>query len=438
MIILCLGSNLGDRLSHLRLALHYLRELPQLTIQQVSPVYISDALMPENAPPDWDTPYLNVALRCETTLSPHALLTQLKETEKRAGRLPEKVWGPRIIDIDLLAWDDLVLQDEKLHIPHKQLEKRPFALWPLADVAPFWVHPNLQQTAAELVAPWRSRFTGEAPFHTRQIAQRIDTPQLMGILNATPDSFSDGGKLTETQALELVQGGAEILDIGAEATHPRAQPISVDIEWQRLEPVLTTVLDQTRHMIIQPQISIDTRHASTAARALALGATCINDVSGLQDPAMREIIVDSTCDVVVMHHLGIPVNPLQTLPKHDPGLNTLLNWAEQTLYDLTQAGIALERVILDVGIGFGKTSEQSFHLLQNLAAFRSLGARMLVGHSRKRFLERFTNQPFNERDLETVALSMWLAEQRSVDILRVHQPAWHARAFKVMKACFLD
>ena len=124
MVILGLGSNLGDRLANLRLALTLIKKIPAFSVEHVSPVYLSDALLPDNAPVTWDTPYLNLALRCETTLSPYELLHHVKEIEKMIGRTPEKIWGPRIIDIDILAWDALIQYDEKLHIPHEHLDER--------------------------------------------------------------------------------------------------------------------------------------------------------------------------------------------------------------------------------------------------------------------------------------------------------------------------
>ncbi len=432
MIILGLGTNLGDRLENLRQALHSLKKLPQLTVQQVSPIYISDALLPANAPPAWNRPHLNLAIRCETTLTPQELLHQVKIIEKALGRVPEKTWGPRIIDIDLLAWDDLTLTDDTLQLPHKQLMNRPFALWPLSDVAPFWRYQG--KTAVEMTAPWGSPFAGNAPLHTRQIAQRIDTPQLIGIINITPDSFSDGGKYTAedeaaARAKELVMQGAEIIDIGAEATNPRAKAISAEEEWERLMPVLNAILADNASRIISPKISIDTRHAEVAEKALAHGVQWINDVSGLDDNKMREVIAASECDIVVMHHLGIPVNRTRLLSLEQNPIEQILPWAEERLTQLIQQGIAKERVIFDVGIGFGKNPQQCLELIKHIERFRQLGTRLLIGHSRKIFLEQFTPHEFAERDPETVALSLFLATQQ-IDYLRVHNIDLHARIFK--------
>lgn len=436
MIILGLGANLGDRLKNLRHALSYIKQIPNLSVQQVSPIYSSDALLPDDANDHWDIPYFNLALRCETTLSPYELLHHIKEIEKKVGRTPEKKWGPRIIDIDILAWDDLIQYDEKLHVPHEHLVNRPFALWPLADVAPFWIYPleGLHQgkTAAEIVKQWGSRFSGAAPFHTKQISQRIDTPELMGIINITPDSFSDGGNYFPLDhalrhAEQLIEQGAEILDIGAESTRPNADMISAEEEWQRLEPFLLALMEE--NFSLKPKISVDTRHAETAEKALALGVDWINDVSGLENLKMCEVLANHTCDIVFMHHLGIPANKTH-IPLHANPVDVILKWANDRLQQILQLGIKKERLIFDVGIGFGKTPEQSLYLLNHIKHFQSLGVRLLVGHSRKSFLSLFTDKKSHERDLESVIFSLALAK-KSVDYLRVHDVENHMRAFKI-------
>lgn len=432
MIILGLGSNIGDRLHHLRSALRLLKQHPQLHILTVSPVYISEALLPDNAPHDWNAPYFNLALGCQTTLSPHELLIALKNIEQQVGRTPDKAWGPRIIDIDLLAWDDLIHYDAKLHVPHEQLHQRPFALWPLADIEPYWVHPILKKTAAELIAPWGSRFSGAAPLSTRQLPHRIDTPELVGILNITPDSFSDGGQFLTidhalTQAEHILNSGAEIIDIGAESTRPNAIELSSAIEWQRLEPVIKAINANKSRYVIAPKISVDTRHASVAEKALNLGVDWINDVSGFADPLMQPILAESHCDIVFMHHLGIPVKKNRVLSYDIDLFQTLYRFAEEKIAALS---IDSKRMIFDVGIGYGKTAEQSAELLKNIVLFKQLNLRLLVGHSRKSFLTQFTEKPASDRDLETSIISIALAKQQ-VDYLRVHNIALHAATYKM-------
>src|SRR3990167_147814 len=442
-IILGLGSNIGDRLSHLRNAYRAINAIPDLIIKQTSPVYVSDALLPIDAPTNWNMPYLNCAMRCETTQQPHELLSQLKNIEWGIGRKPEKRhWGPRIIDIDMLAWEEEVISDAKLTVPHPDLLERPFALWPLADVAPHWHFPlsgALQgKTAAELVEKWGSRFTGEAPFHTKQLFQRIDTPQLVGIINVPPDSFSDGGTFFSAdsayqQARRLVDAGADIIDIGAESTAPNAKPLTPDTEWQRLQSVLDAIHSAREHFIIQPKVSIDTYHAEVAEKALKFGVDWINDVTGLQDPAMRKVLAEANVDCVMMHHLSIPASRDHVIPPHQYAIKVVYAWAEKQLALLEQDGIARNRVILDPGIGFGKVPEHSLALIKHINVFSDLGARLLVGHSRKSFLSLFTNHPGYERDIETLAVSLFLSKQH-VDYLRIHQVELCARAMKVAAA----
>jgi 2-amino-4-hydroxy-6-hydroxymethyldihydropteridine diphosphokinase/dihydropteroate synthase len=443
MVILGLGSNLGDRLENLRNTYRLLKQLSGLIIKQVSPIYVSDALMPENAAADWDMPYLNLALRCETKLEPLELLNQIKNIEWSIGRKPTaRHWGPRVIDIDILAWDNRIIQHENLSVPHASLQERPFALWPLADVAPLWVFPlpgeNKGKTAAQMVEAWGSRFKGEAPFHTQQIQQRIDTPQLVGIINVTPDSYSDGGQFLHAdnavkQMQHLVKSGAEIIDIGAESTSPVAGAITAEKEWERLSPVLTSIKAQQKNGVITPKISIDTRHSDVAMKALALGVDWINDVSGLDNPHMREVIANGKADCVVMHHLSIPERRDRVLPRDQDPAKIVYEWAEKRLAELEQNGISRQRIIMDPGIGFGKMAEQSLYVLNHLSLFQSLGVRLLIGHSRKTFLSLFTDQPFAERDAETMAMAIYLAQQ-TVDYIRVHNVEICARGLKVAAA----
>lgn len=436
MVILGLGSNIGDRLANLRKAFHLLKKIPNFQIEQVSPVYMSDALLPKNADVSWNTPYLNLAIRATTSLEPLTLLEKIKAIEKQCGRDASIDWSPRIIDIDILAWDNLVKYDDKLHIPHEHLHERPFALLPLKDVAPFWIYPlsgpHQGKTAIELTAQWNHK---DIPFHTRAIAQRIDTPALVGIVNITPDSFSDGGKYLQTEMavqkiVGLVVDGAEIIDIGAESTGPKAKPITPLEEWKRLEPVLSTILQQKSQMVMAPKISIDTRHAYVAEKALSLGVDWINDVTGLDSTEMRATIAHRGCDVVFMHHLGVPVSQSRLIALKENPVAHVYQWAEKRISELD---IPSERLIFDVGIGYGKTAEQSLLLLKNISLFKELGVRLLAGHSRKSFLSQFTQEPAANRDVETVAVSHYLAEQE-VDFLRVHHINHHARALKVQCA----
>ena len=439
MIILGLGSNIGDRLANLRQALMALRDMPGLQIKQVSPIYISDALLPENAPSDWDLPYLNAAIHCETRLSPEDLLPKLKAVETAIGHKPKiRHWGPRIIDIDILACDDLNIQSERLTLPQANLTERPFALWPLADVAPLWIDPRLGpdtgKTAAQLVEKWGSRYTGDAPYQTRQINHRIDTPELVGVVNVTPDSFSDGGQFQTLDqviehAMQLVEGGATVLDIGGESTAPRSKSIRPKDEWQRLAPVLETLNAVKKDFLIPPKISIDTRHIEVARLSSQFSIDWINDVSGLDDRSFRQLIIDSNLTAVLMHHLHIPERRDQSLPRTMDPVKTVYQWLEARLKTLLEFGVSSKQLILDPGIGFGKAAEQSLILVKEVEAFAALHVPILIGHSRKSFMSLFSNQTPRERDLETTIMSLYLG-QKPIQYLRVHDPNLCSRAFR--------
>ncbi len=438
-VLLGLGANIGDRIANLQQALTRIQKIPELRVTKISPLYVSDAMLPENAPAQWAEPYLNATLACETTLQPDALLHALKQIETDMGReLAGPHWSPRRIDIDILAWDDLQLATPVLTIPHRGLLTRPFALWPLADIAPFWVHPQNGQTAAQLVEAWGSRFGDQAPFHTRQINQRLETPALVGIVNVTPDSFSDGNLCLAAEAAldhcrTLIADGASIIDIGAESTAPRATAITPAEEWARLAPLLDLLLPARHKFLITPKISIDTRHAEVAEKALARGVDWINDVSGLDDPAMRHLIKEARVDCVIMHHLCIPERRTQVLPRNQHPTPFVLAWGEKRLNELEKQGIAREKIIFDPGIGFGKMAEQSLAVLQTIQAFQQLGTRLLVGHSRKTCLSLLNNLAFAERDIETMAITLMLAKQ-GIDYVRVHNVNYSARGIKTMAA----
>lgn len=437
MVVLGLGTNLGDKLNNLRKALHAIKSDPAICVAAVSPLYLSDALLPEHAPAAWDMPHINLAIRCTTSYRPHDLLAQLKKIEKQIGRkFNSPHWGPREIDIDILVWDDLILHDDVLHIPHAGLFDRPFALWGLADVAPFWKNPlsSPHETAAQLVEKWGSRFNGLAPFRTRQLNQRVDTAAFVGILNVTPDSFSDGDhfinpEMALKKITHLIEDGAEIIDVGAESTSPHAQPIDAQTEWLRLQGVLEIIKAHKKNFILPPKISIDTRHAYVAKCALHYEIDWINDVSGLDDKAMRAVVATSQKDVVVMHHLCIPERRDNVLARDADVVKEVMVWGKNRLQTLEKAGINVEKIIFDPGIGFGKMAEQSLELLKKIDLFSALGMRLLVGHSRKTFLNLFSNKPFHERDPETAVIALFCAKH--VDFIRVHNVKMCAMALKV-------
>jgi dihydropteroate synthase len=316
-----------------------------------------------------------------------------------------------------------------LEIPHPGLLERPFALLPLLDLWPRWSHPTEAARAETLAEAWRCSPPEKVPSRTRRVAEPLC--ELVGILNVTPDSFSDGGRFlspekAREQAALLYRQGASIVDIGAESTRPGSKPLGPDEEWSRLAPVLEG---------IGGRFSIDTRHAATAARAIRAGAAWVNDVEGLESPEMRKAVADSSVDLVVMHSLGIPPDASRTLELGRDPVEQLLRWGEERLALLAKEGIPRSRVILDPGIGFGKLAFQSWLALSGARRLHELGTRILIGHSRKSFLSLVTDRPAAERDLESAVLCAELA-RAGAQYLRIHDPVLCLRAIRA--ATMLD
>jgi 2-amino-4-hydroxy-6-hydroxymethyldihydropteridine diphosphokinase/dihydropteroate synthase len=416
-IYLGLGSNLGDRRAHLTGALERL-SAHGVAIARVSPVVESPAMLPDDAPVDWNRPFLNLVAHCRTSSSPTAVLDGLKAIECELGRVDRGRWAPRPIDLDLLLYDRETLATDRLRVPHPGIAERAFVLTPLAAITPNLTIPGLgARTVLE---------------HARAGGHHL--PLWMGIVNVTPDSFSDGGELAdaaaaEARVVELIAAGAELIDLGAESTRPGATPLTADDEWRRLEPVLGRLADRYRGALLRPRLSIDTYHVETARRALALGADIINDVSGLSTPAMLELAAASGAEFVAMHNLGVPADKARVLPlDQDPTL-LVEQWLAQRLDEWERAGIDSSRVVFDPGIGFGKNALQSLRLLRNIERLQRFGLRLLVGHSRKSFMNQAAASSREDRDLFTIGASLKLCDA-GVDILRVHDVGAHAAAYR--------
>lgn len=424
-MILGLGSNLGDRSVFLKRAIAELEQF--LKNMRVSKTYESAAWLTSESPRSWNRPYLNLAVSGETTLLPRELLHELKAIEHKLGRSAKARWAPREIDIDILAWDEQVINEQDLTVPHPSLLQRPFALRPLADLAPGWRYPVTGTCQGQSAARLATGF----------LLSLAHDPTLVGIINITPDSFSDGGQLSSPEVLttrihELIADGAGVLDLGAESTRPGATPLSAEVEWSRLHPALEILKDTVRTLANPPKISIDTRHAAVATKALEAGVDWINDVSGFSDPRMCEVVAGASCDLVMMHSLTVPTDRGVVLPINENCVETLLAWAFDRLEKLEYFGIDRERIIFDPGVGFGKTAAQSIEIICDLDRFKELETRTLIGHSRKSFLTRFTNKPSQDRDFETVIASLEIA-RHGVDYLRVHDVKSHTRAFSISR-----
>jgi dihydropteroate synthase len=244
-------------------------------------------------------------------------------------------------------------------------------------------------------------------------------PLLMGIVNVTPDSFSDGGRFLDAaaaveRAIQLVADGVDLLDIGGESTRPGAAAVSDDEELARVMPVIRRLVGE-----IDVPISIDTRKASVAEAAIGAGAEIVNDVSGLEgDPRMVEVIAGTGVGICVMHMQGTP-DTMQLAPTYENVVVDVHGYLRDRREALVSAGVERERICLDPGIGFGKTYEHNLALLEHCRELVALGSPVLVGHSRKRFLGRLVGDENADRTAATIGVALGLAGQ-GVQILRVH------------------
>ncbi len=258
--------------------------------------------------------------------------------------------------------------------------------------------------------------------------------RIMGILNITPDSFSDGGHFSSTeaalaQAEKLIDAGADILDIGGESTRPFADPVAAEKELQRVIPVIRGI--RQNHSI---PISIDTTKANVAREALEVGADIINDISALhKDAEMISLVKETTVPVIIMHMQGKPAD-MQIAPEYQNVIEDILDFFRERIDWITGNGIALDRLIIDPGIGFGKSLQHNLSILKNLKKFSLLGTPVLLGHSRKRFLGDITETAVEEeRDLATAVVSA-LCYTENIAIIRVHDVAATRQALLVTEA----
>ncbi len=257
---------------------------------------------------------------------------------------------------------------------------------------------------------------------------------IMGIVNVTPDSFSDGGSFfgveeAVTHAKQLVADGADLLDIGGESSRPGAQLVPAEEEWRRVQPVLERLVKE-----VDVPLSIDTNKAEVAEKALGLGAHIVNDITGLTgDPLMAEVVKRFGAGAIIMHMQGKPQS-MQEYPTYAHVVEEVKKWLAARLLELEGIGVAKEALVVDPGIGFGKTAEHNMELLANGVQFNSLGRPLLVGPSRKAFIGKILNLPVTDRVEGTVAASV-LAVWNGANIVRVHDVKAVKRAVQVVDAC---
>ena len=261
----------------------------------------------------------------------------------------------------------------------------------------------------------------------------LDRPVVVGVLNVTPDSFSDGGlyakpAASEARALRLIEDGADIIDVGGESSRPGAEKVPADEEWRRVGPVL----ERLRGSVDRP-ISIDTTKASVAARALDAGAAAINDISGLRaDPRMASLAATTGAGLVLMHMRGDP-RTMQSNVVYDDLIGEVHSALAAAVEAAAAAGCELDRLVVDPGIGFGKSADGSLQLLSQLDRFSDLGRPIMVGPSRKSFIGSVLNLSVEDRIEATIAACV-MALERGARLFRVHDVREVRRALDLANA----
>uniref|UniRef100_A0A1D1ZNB3 Pterin-binding domain-containing protein n=1 Tax=Auxenochlorella protothecoides TaxID=3075 RepID=A0A1D1ZNB3_AUXPR len=464
-VALALGSNLGDRVGNIRKALQALNSagievLSVARLFESEPQYVTD-----------QPRFLNSAALVRTAQTPLQLLDSLKAIEGRLGRDFRGLRnGPRPIDLDIVFYEDAVLSSERLTLPHPRWRERAFVKAPLADLAPrcppdaetHATSAGLPASLAEVAAAWRraggerqlgGAAAGLAPWiplprpgqdpGPRGLAWGGELPpRVMGILNVTPDSFSDGGRSfgdvarALRNARAMVQDGADLLDVGGQSTRPGADPVSEEEEEARVIPVIRALRECED--LREIPLSIDTFYSGVAERAVLAGADIVNDVSGgRHDPAMFAAVAELGVPYILMHSYGTA----QTMVAEAARLDGVVDVCAQVAAELAEAGaraiaagIEPWRLILDPGLGFGKRAQHSSQILGGLRRLQGhlppplASLPLLIGASRKRFLcgpeagSVGAQTAASRRDHASAAAAA-LAAAQGAAILRVHNVA---------------
>ncbi|MEW5748415.1 MAG: dihydropteroate synthase [Candidatus Thermoplasmatota archaeon] len=258
---------------------------------------------------------------------------------------------------------------------------------------------------------------------------RFDVPRVMGIVNITPDSFSGDGIAGDAEGaisrgLDMFSAGADIVDVGGESTRPGAEPVPVEVELSRTVGVVEA-LSAGR----PGRVSIDTYKPEVAERALFAGASIVNDVTGLRDPRMAEVVAEHDATVIVMHMKGEP-RTMQASPRYKDVVSEVRSFLQERVGAAEDAGIRPDRIMVDPGIGFGKTLDHNLEIIARLGELRSLGKPVVIGVSRKAFIGKLTGLPPGER-LEGSLAAAVLAVRNGADVVRVHDVAETVRALRV-------
>lgn len=399
MIYLALGSNLGDRLGNLRTSLNYLSEF--FKIEKSTIVFETAAILPEGAPKSWDLSYFNMVVAGTTDLDPFMLLKFLKDIERKMGRMDEYQgrWSPRSIDLDIVFYNNDVIDTPNLTVPHKEINNRDFLI------------ALLELLGADLTHI-RNPITEEIDYSP--LASLVLEPKLVGIVNITPDSFSDGGDFFNIDRAidrvnDLYNSGASVIEIGGQSTRPEYNEVPKEKELERIEPILE--ICAAHNTSVASLMGIDSYFDDVIKCAISkYNVSWVNDIYGGLQSSTIKLVADKGAKLVVMLQ-GVESSQLM------PRINILEN-----------LGIKKENIIIDPGIGFAKSRLQSLKFIKNLKNLKEDGYQIMLGHSRKSFLSLISSLPAKKRDIETIAISNF-ASEIGVDYLRIHNVRDHMRFF---------
>lgn len=437
-----LGTNLGDRVQNIYRALSEVAQYAHISatsfLYETPPAYVTD-----------QPPFLNSVCQIETNLSPHELLAALESTMSAMGRIRDVRFGPRIIDLDILFYENAQINTPDLVIPHPLLAERGFVLGPLCDIDPTLVHPVTGKTVIE---HWNqlSHDSRQTLLQVTPVGDKLwpwgQKTYVMGIVNVTPDSFSGDGLATGNrddhieravmQAQRFAGEGADCLDIGGQSTRPGHELVSLEEEIQRVVPAVEAI-----RAAVDLPISVDSFRAEVAEAALATGAHMLNDVWGLGfQQRIGEIAAQSRVPLILMHNRmatgyanQLEIEPGPAYEYEDITVDVCCEVAERLSLAQT-IGVPRWNLISDPGIGFGKTQAQQLTLINQLDQLRELGYPILFGASRKSFIGKILGDlPPQERIEGTLATNV-LAIARGADIVRVHDVKETVRAVQVADA----
>lgn len=452
-VVVALGSNVGDRVANFEKALQLMKDagifvVSHANLYESAPAYVTD-----------QPKFLNSAVKAHTVYDAYTVLDKLKNIEKELGRVDGGIrYGPRPIDLDILFFDDHTISSESLTIPHPRIWERPFVLAPLMDLHStkpadhFYLWPERFFSARRA---WKL-MGGDALFKEECLTRVMPLGKtlwdwsrrthVMGILNVTPDSFSDGGKFLSVpdavaRAEAMIAEGVDVIDIGAQSTRPGATRLTTEEELERLLPVVRAIA-KLAAKAESVHLSVDTFDAKVAKEAVLNGVHMVNDVSGGSfDPAMHSTVAKLGVPYVLMHMRGNSNNMLseEYITYHD----VCETAAEELCVQIKNAelnGIPAWRVLTDPGLGFSKTYEQNLELLRHLPSFRSglaswsfaaFHAPLMVGPSRKSFLGKLTGQedPQGRDAVSLAAATNCIA--KGADVVRMHD-------VKSISACIAD